>query len=130
MADQGARASAVRAAVQLRVEGACAQLGFIAYAATSYVFILQERNAAQLARDSARVAQASAEEQRDSAEARFKLGQTFARDIIFNVDAKLAEGVTAARGQLVTDANTYLEGMRKEAGDRPDLLEDIAEAYI
>jgi len=114
-----------------KVLGAMAVVAaFMAYAVFSYIVILQERDAANEARDVARVAQATAETERDSAEKRFDLGREFANAIIFNLDGRLEAGVTATRAQLVTETNSYLEKLRVQAGDRPELNMDIGRAYV
>ncbi|MEO1273640.1 MAG: serine/threonine-protein kinase, partial [Myxococcota bacterium] len=97
---------------------------FAAFALFSYVTVLDERNKAQDAR-------AVAEEARTQAEKRFELGRNFARTLIFDLDDTiLNEGLTPARALFVAESKTYLDRLRADAGNRFDVQEEIARAYI
>ncbi len=98
---------------------AVAFLSFLVMAVGSYVVVLNERDAARDARQQAEI-------ERDKAEARFALGRDFAHKLIFGLDTDLQEGPTAARAALVKNALLYLKELQKDAGDRPDLMLEIA----
>ncbi len=97
-------------------------LSFVAFAIISVKLIIEER-------DAAREAKIVAEQERDKAEARFVLGRDFAHKLIFELDDRLAEGPTSARASLVSSGGEYLEKLSKDAGERPDLLTEIAQVY-
>ena len=106
-------------------------LSFLSFALFSYVTVLDERDKAQFARAEAEEAREVAEVAREQAEKRFELGREFARTLIFDLDDKiLDEGLTPARALFVAEARAYLDRLRADAGDRADVQEEIARAYI
>ena len=84
-----------------------------------------EAEVAQQQRDKAVAAEALARE-------RFDDLRGLAHVFIFDVHDKIKDlaGSTPARQLLVTTATKYLDGLRKSAGDDPDLLRELAVAYL
>lgn len=84
-----------------------------------------EAQVAQEQRDKALAAEALARE-------RFDDLRGLAHVFIFDVHDKIKDlaGSTPARQLLVTTATKYLDGLRKSAGDDPELLRELAVAYL
>lgn len=87
------------------------------------------------AREEAQIAQ----EQRDKAVAaealardRFNDLRQLAHVFIFDIHDKIKDlaGATPARQLLVTTATKYLDGLRRSAGDEPELLRELGVAYL
>ncbi|MBH22953.1 MAG: hypothetical protein CMH57_00570 [Myxococcales bacterium] len=99
-------------------------LFFAAFATFSYLTVLDERNKAEAARELAVKAQ-------DRAEKRFELGREFANTLIFDLDDKfLDEGMTKGRAMFVAESRAYLNKLKADAGDRADVQEEVARAYV
>jgi tetratricopeptide (TPR) repeat protein len=74
----------------------------------------------------------SAERQRARAERRFGDVRTLANTMLFDMHDLIAPlgGSIEARRRLVETGLTYLDSLAAEAGDDPELLEELAEAYF
>lgn len=88
----------------------------------------------QKARDSlsaAQKAEAAQAAERARAEANFRAGHDLAMVMITSINDELTylRGATRAREIVLKEAKTYLEKLRTEAGDDPDLLLDLASAH-
>jgi serine/threonine protein kinase/tetratricopeptide (TPR) repeat protein len=73
-----------------------------------------------------------ARQQQAIAEKRFEQVRKLANNVVFKYHDAIANlpGSTEAREMLVTDATEYLDNLAQDAGDNPDLLFDLAGAYI
>ncbi|MHC4273274.1 MAG: protein kinase domain-containing protein [Planctomycetota bacterium] len=69
--------------------------------------------------------------QRDRAENMFNQVRDLARTFMFDFhdEIKNLDGSIPARDLLVTTALEYLDGLAQEAGDRPELMREVASAY-
>ncbi|MEZ5429099.1 MAG: protein kinase [Pyrinomonadaceae bacterium] len=76
----------------------------------------------------ARVAQA----ERLRAEKRFEQVRKLANNVVFKYHDAIAAlpGSTAAREMLVKDAIEYLDNLAEDAGDNPELQNELAQAYL
>ena len=66
------------------------------------------------------------------AERRFELARRLAHYFLFDTDRRIQElpGSTQVREQNVSTALGYLEGLSREAGNDPSLLEELAAGYV
>jgi eukaryotic-like serine/threonine-protein kinase len=66
-----------------------------------------------------------------AAKRRFDLVQSLANEVIFDLHDAIEQvpGATAARHKLVETGLRYLDGLAGEAGEDPDLLNDLARGY-
>lgn len=76
----------------------------------------------------ARIAQA----ERNRAEKRFEEVRKLANNVVFKYHDAIAAlpGSTAAREMLVKDATEYLDNLAQDAGDNPQLQNELAQAYL
>ncbi len=76
----------------------------------------------------ARIAQA----ERERAEKRFGEVRKLANNVVFKYHDAIAAlpGSTAAREMLVKDATEYLDNLAQDAGDNPELQNELAQAYL
>ncbi|MHC4428174.1 MAG: protein kinase domain-containing protein [Planctomycetota bacterium] len=95
--------------------------------AISSIFAAQSMRA----RDAAEEQRLIAETQRDRAERMFSQVRELARTFMFDFHDEIRDldGSLPARELLATMALNYLDGLAQEAGDRPELIGELASAY-
>ncbi|MCW5776223.1 MAG: protein kinase [Phycisphaeraceae bacterium] len=86
---------------------------------------------ANLSLQAEKAARAEAQRQEERAEWNFGAAWAMGRTLMFDLPALIEDlpGATAARQRIVTEAIEYLESLRLEAEDEPELLLQLAEAY-
>ena len=90
-----------------------------------------EREKAETARSETAAALVEAQRQKTLAQDQFERGRKLTHKFLFDVETALMEatGATKARKILVTTALEHLEQIGKEAGDRDQVVADLALAY-
>jgi tetratricopeptide (TPR) repeat protein len=90
-----------------------------------------EREAAESARRETAVALVESQRQKTLAQEQFERGRKLTHKFLFDVETALMEatGATKARKILVTTALEHFEQIGKEAGDRIEVVADLAKAY-
>ncbi len=70
--------------------------------------------------------------ERRRAEERFDQVRSLANSALFEIHDAIRDlpGSTPARQTLVKTGLTYLDGLARDAGDRPDLMSELASAYV
>lgn len=90
-----------------------------------------EKEVAESARREASAALVESQRQKTLAQEQFERGRKLTHKFLFDVESALMEatGATKARKILVTTALEHFEQIGKEAGDRSEVVADLAMAY-
>ncbi|CAG0959779.1 eukaryotic-like serine/threonine-protein kinase [Phycisphaerales bacterium] len=81
--------------------------------------------------EASRLASEAEKAQHDRADRNFRAGHHVAMAMINDIEKelRLLRGATKAREMLLKEAQSYLDGLRTEIGDDPELLLDLASAH-